>query len=152
MPLSGRPLRTTGAILSPRTSSATSCRPRQVRTGLAAHRVAPVAEAALRGEHHGASLHLLGRIRLRRRGLRRPLRCRAAGAALPLVSSTSTRWRLRAPAACRRLRRSGRRHRRLRLRVSENDPEDQCGGSGHRQARKTAEREHHGDRARVYEV
>jgi hypothetical protein len=55
-------------------------RAREVRTGLAAHRVAPVAEAALRGEDALSRLQLLGRNRLPRglsrlpRGLSRLLR------------------------------------------------------------------------------
>ena len=109
MPFSGRPLWMTGAILSPRTSSATSAD--RVKSGPVSP---PIASRPWQNPHWEAntraSLHLLGRIRLRRHGLRRPLRCRAAGAALPLVSSTSARWRLCAPTACRRLRRPGWRH------------------------------------------
>ena len=48
-------------------------RPREVRAGLAAHRVAAVAEAALRHEERLARADLFRRIRLLRHGLRRPL-------------------------------------------------------------------------------
>ena len=78
-------------------------RARQIGSGLAAHRVAPVAEAALGREQRLAALHLLGRIRLRRRGLRRPLRCRAL---LRAASLSLTARRLPAGAASSSWRRS----------------------------------------------
>ena len=69
MPLSGRPLRRSGPILSPRTSLADERRARQVGAALAARGVAAVTEAALRGKARAPGLDLLARIALRRRRL-----------------------------------------------------------------------------------
>jgi hypothetical protein len=71
---------------------------REVGAGLAAHRVASVAEAALRHEDHLAGAHLVRRVRLLRHSLRRTLRC---GASLP----AATLWRLRRLSGRRRRRR-----------------------------------------------
>ena len=94
MPLSGRPRVHDRHDLVAADVLGDQRRSREVGSGLAAHRVAPMAEAALRREERRASLDLLRRIRLRRGRLRG-----TKGRRTPLPAPLAGRRRQRHPGS-----------------------------------------------------